>query len=127
MFARIYTGNNSWRDCDRNTKYIGLACHYQETVRFIIPVDDYKRKSADIIMFGVEWEIKCPHGSSKSTIGNQFRFASKQSKNIIVDTRRTKLEYETIVNKVLYEIKKRPAIKRVIRIDKFSKVVELQK
>ena len=104
-----------------------LARHYRETVEFLIPVDDYKRKSADIIMLGVEWEIKSPHGASKSTIGNQFRFASKQSKNIIIDTRRTKLEYESIVSKVLFEIKKRPAIKKVILIDKFEKVIEIQK
>ena len=104
-----------------------LAHHYQETVEFLIPVDDYKRKSADIVMLGVEWEIKCPHGASKSTIGNQFRFASKQSKNIVLDTRRTKLEYDIIENKVQIEIKKRPAIKRVILIDKLEKVIEIQK
>ena len=104
-----------------------LARHYKETVEFIIPVDDYKRKSADIVMLGVEWEIKCPHGASKSTIGNQFRFASKQSKNIILDTRLTKLGYESIESRVHIEIKKRPAIKRVILIDKFEKVIEIQK
>ena len=37
-----------------------LALHYRTTVEFIIPIDDYKRKSADIIMNGVAWEIKCP-------------------------------------------------------------------
>ena len=104
-----------------------LARHYQETVEFIVPVDDYKRKSADIVMLGVEWEIKCPRGASKSTIGNQFRFASKQSKNIIIDTRRTRLDYESIKNRVLFEIKKRPAIKKVIIIDKSDKVIEIQK
>ena len=109
-----------------DTAYI-LARHYQATVEFLIPVDDYKRKSADIVMLCVEWEIKCPHGASKSTIGNQLRFASKQSKNIIIDTRRTKLEYESIENRVLFEIKKRPAIRRVILIDKFEKVIEIKK
>ena len=37
-----------------------LSRHYETIVEFIIPVDDYRRKSADIIMLGVEWEIKCP-------------------------------------------------------------------
>jgi len=104
-----------------------LARHYQDTVEFLIPIDDYKRKSADIIMLGVEWEIKCPHGTSKSTIGNQFRFASKQSKNIIVDTRLTRLDYMSIENSVLYEIKKRPTIKKVILIDKHKNVIEIKK
>ena len=53
-----------------------LARHYQTTVKFIVPVDDYKRKSADIVMLNVEWEIKCPTGKSKYTIQEQFRRAS---------------------------------------------------
>jgi len=104
-----------------------LARHYQNTVEFLIPVDDYKRKSADIVMLGVEWEIKCPYGASKSTIGNQFQFASKQSRNIILDTRRTKLDYESIKKRVLVEIIKRSTIKKVVLIDKFEKVVEIKK
>ena len=102
-----------------------LARHFQCTIEFLIPVDDYKRKSADIVMLGVEWEIKCPIGKSKYTIQEQFRRASKQAKNIIIDMRRTKLEYESIEKSVLFEIKKRPYIKRVILIDKFDKVVHV--
>jgi len=102
-----------------------LARHYQSTVEFLVPVDDYKRKSADIVMLGVEWEIKCPKGMSKYTIQDQFRRASKQAKSIIIDTRRTKLEYEIIERSVLFEIKKRPYIKKVVLIDKLEKVVEI--
>ena len=105
---------------------LALSRHYKTTVEFLIPVDDYKRKSADIVMLGVEWEIKSPYGASKSTIGNQFQFASKQSRNIILDTRRTKLDYESIKKKVLVEIKKRSSIKKVILIDKFEKIVEIK-
>ena len=103
-----------------------LSSHYQIDIEFIIPVDDYKRKSADILMFNVAWEIKGPVGNSKSTIGNQFKFASKQSKNIVLDTNHTKLDYDFIVKKVQFEIKKRPAIKKVILIDKSKKVVEFK-
>jgi len=104
-----------------------LARHFHTTVQFLIPVDDYKRKTADIIMLGVQWEIKSPVGDSKSTIGNQFQFATKQSRSIILDTRRTKLDYENIVKKVDIEINKRSSIKRVILIDKFGKIVEIKK
>jgi hypothetical protein len=107
-----------------------LARHYQETVEFLIPVDDYKRKSADIVMLGLEWELKCPIGASKATIENQFRRASKQAKNIIIDTRRTKLEYEIIEKRILFELNARPSMKKVnkvILIDKFKKVLEISK
>ena len=104
-----------------------LARHYQTVVEFLVPVDDYKRKSADIIMLGVAWEIKCPNGDSRSTIGNQFRNASRQAKNIILDSRRTKLEYEIIEKRVILEANRRTAIKKVILIDKFDKVIEIKK
>jgi len=104
-----------------------LAYHYQCAVEFLISVDDYKRKTADIMMLGVEWEIKCPIGVSKSTIRNQFRRASGQSKCIIIDLRRTKLRKNSIVKEVLYQIRERPYIKKVILIDKSKKVIEIQK
>ena len=91
-----------------------LSRHFQCTVEFLIQVDEYKRKTADIVMLGVEWEMKSPIGNSKSTIGNQFSVASRQSRNIIIDTRRTSLVYEMIEKKVLFEMKKRPNTKRVI-------------
>ena len=104
-----------------------LARHFQTTVEFLVPVDDYKRKSADIVMLGIQWEIKCPKGNSKSTIGAQFRRASRQSKNIVLDTRRTKLEYERIERQVVIEAKQRPSINRVVLIDKSENVIEIQK
>ena len=103
-----------------------LARHYKTAVQFLIPVDDFKRPTADIVMNGVGWELKCPEGSSKFTIQHQFRRASKQSKNIIIDTRRTKLDYETIVNRVQHELLKRPYIRKIILIDKSEKIVELK-
>jgi len=104
-----------------------LAQHFKCTVAFLTPIDDYKRKTADIVMQGVLWEIKSPIGTSKSTIGNQFRVASKQARNIVIDTRRTSLEYDSIEKAVLFELKNRPSVKRVILIDKNDKVLAFQK
>jgi len=104
-----------------------LAQHFQTVVEFIVPVDDYKRKSADIKMLGTEWELKCPMGASKSTIENQFRRASKQSRNIVIDTRRSKLDYQTIENRVLFELKKHPSINRTILIHDLEKIIEILK
>jgi len=104
-----------------------LAQHYEDTVEFIMPVDDYKRKTPDIRMLGVEWEIKSPKGKSKSTIGTQISRASKQACNIIIDTRHTKLKYEKIEKSVKMELKKRHTIKRVILINKAKKIVEYYK
>ena len=104
-----------------------LAQHYQTVVQFLIPVDDYMRKSADIVMLGVEWEIKCPRGASRSTISNQLRWATKQARSVIIDTRHTKLEYDGIEKKVRFEANRKSTIKRAILIDKSGKVVEIKK
>ena len=104
-----------------------LARHYRTTVEFIMPVDDYMRKSADIIMLGVEWEIKCPQGKSKSTIGNQFRNASRQAKNIIIDSRRTKLKYDKVEKQVIFEANQRTVLNKVILINKKGKIIEIKK
>ena len=103
-----------------------LARHFQCAVEFLTLVDDYKRKTADVMMLGVAWEIKCPIGESKSTIRNQFRRASKQSKCIVIDARRTKLKHNIIEKEILFQINERPYIKKVLLIDKFENVIEIQ-
>jgi len=102
-----------------------LARHYRTTVEFIVPLDDYMRKSADIKMLGVAWEVKSPKGASKSTIGTQFRRASLQAKNIVLDTRRTKLEYSKIEKQVIIEAKQRTTLNKVILINKSGQVIEI--
>jgi hypothetical protein len=107
-----------------------LANHFQCTVEFLVPIYDYKRKTADILMLGTEWEMKCPTGASKATIENQFRKISRQARNIVIDTRRTALEYETIEKRVLFELKNRPSMKKInrfIMIDKSKNVIEIKK
>ena len=104
-----------------------LAHHYQTTVKFLVPIGDYKRKSPDILMRGVIWELKSPKGDSKTTIGTQFRRGSMQAKNIVLDSRRTKLKYEIIEKQAIIEAKQRTNLNRVILIDKFGKVVEIKK
>ena len=101
-----------------------LALHYETTVEFIMPIDDYKRKTPDIKMLDLEWEIKTPIGNSKSTIQKQFRRASKQANNIIVDTRHTKIKFEKIEVTTLQELKKRHSLKKVILIKKPKIILE---
>jgi predicted phage-related endonuclease len=103
-----------------------LARHYQCDVEFLIPVDDYLRTSPDILMRGVEWEIKCPKGKSRYTIQEQFKRASRQAKSIIIDSRRTKLKYDGIEKQVIFEAERRKSINRIILINKSGKVVEIK-
>ena len=69
-------------------------------IMFIPPSAIPGQHRPDILMDGVEWEIKCPEGSSKRTIENNMRKAIKQSCNIIFDLRRIKLSEAQAINQL---------------------------
>ena len=60
-------------------------------ISFIKPSNIKDDHRPDILMDGIEWEVKCPQGSSKRTIERLYRTAAKQSKFIIFDLRRSSL------------------------------------
>ena len=72
----------------------------------------------DVFMDGVEWEIKCPEGSSKRTIENAIRTAVRQSKSIIIDLRRIQLSDSSSVSNLGKEFNGRKYIKRIYVIRK---------
>ena len=43
-----------------------LANHFQCTIEFLVPIDDYKRKTPDFKMLGIEWELKSPYSLAKT-------------------------------------------------------------
>ena len=55
---------------------------------FIVPSNIPEVYRPDIVMDGIEWEIKSPIGKSRRTIEKNFHKAALQSKNIIFDLRR---------------------------------------
>jgi hypothetical protein len=106
-----------------------LAEHYKCVVEFIIPLDDYKRKTPDIVMNGVVMEIKSPTGKSRQhTIKYQFDRAMKQHTNsLVLDGRRTKLRDDFIEKQIRHELTIRHRIKQVVFINKVGKVLEFKK
>ncbi|MDR1271395.1 MAG: hypothetical protein LBK04_00115 [Clostridiales Family XIII bacterium] len=104
-----------------------LARHFSCTIEFLLPVDDYKRKTADLTMDKLEWEIKSPQGHSKSTVHHKISRASKQSKYIVFDGRRTSLSDEILQRRIRVELKERRSIKRILFITKSSNVLEIMK
>jgi hypothetical protein len=102
-----------------------VAKHYDTVIEFLRPVEGYKIKTADFVMNGLMWEIKSPIGNSKLTVSRQFKIASKQSKFIVFDSRRTKLSDDFIEKQIRFEITKRTTIKKVIFIKKSAEILEL--
>lgn len=79
----------------------------------------------DIRMDGVEWEIKCPLGSSKRTIENNFRNAVMQSKYLIFDLRRIKVPQEQCLSQLEREYYARPYLQRLLIIRKDGVLIDL--
>ncbi len=105
-----------------------VAAHFDCVIEFLVPLDDYKRKTPDIVMNGVIWEIKSPTGNSKHTVRNQFDRATAQHvSGLVFDARRTKLADDVLQKAILRELAMRHRIKRVIFIGKDSKVLEIKK
>lgn len=94
-------------------------------VELIPPV--LERKTPDIKMGGLFWEIKRPTANSKYTIQHAFKAALKQSSNIIFDLRSSKLHQEQAkhkAEKIFYDSKN---AKRLLIILKSQKMLEYKK
>jgi hypothetical protein len=103
-----------------------LAKHYICIVEFLQPVAGYKTKTPDIVMNGIMWEIKSPTGNSKkSTVEYQFK-GLKQSRNLVLDGRRTKLSDTFIKAQTQQEIARHTRVGRIILIAKSGAVIELR-
>lgn len=85
---------------------------------FLKPSNNPQTHTPDILMDGVEWEMKSPQGDSKRTIESNFRKAVAQSKYIIFDLRRTKLSEKLCITQLEKEFKARKYLKRLYVICK---------
>ena len=94
---------------------------------FIRPSSIPGQKRPDIVMDGLEWEIKCPTGRSKRTIENNIVAAEKQSSCIIIDLRHIKLPEKFCILQIerLFDHKSR--IKRILVITKGLNLLEYPK
>ena len=93
-------------------------------IEFIPPSSIPNQHRPDILMDGVEWEIKCPEGSSDRTIENNIRKAEKQSHNVIIDLRRIKLSEKKCISQIEKNYNTKPGIRRILVITKGLELIE---
>ncbi|HSX30720.1 MAG TPA: hypothetical protein VLE99_02285 [Candidatus Saccharimonadales bacterium] len=102
-----------------------LAKHFRCIVEFLQPSAGYKMKTPDIVMNGLMWEIKSPTGASrKLTIQRQFK-GLKQSRNLVIDGRRTQLDDAFIQKQIVLEMSRHSRVGEVLFISKLSLVIKL--
>ena len=93
-------------------------------IEFIPPSNSPNMHTPDFMMDGVAWEVKCPQGKGKRTIENNFRSATKQSRNIIIDLRRIRLDESICIPQIERELNGRPYIKRLWAIRKNGSLID---
>ena len=101
-----------------------IADYFQSDIQFIRKTssrtpDFYILKTYQL------WELKSPLGNGKRTIANNLREASKQSRNIILDLSRCKMNNSVALSRIRGFLSSGDAhINRLIVIDKSRKIID---
>ena len=84
-------------------------------------------KTPDLRMNNIEWELKSPQGDGAKTIENILKKAAKQSKNIILDFSRIKMNGSHALSRTKYYLRSsKHGIKKLIIITKSHKIIDLK-
>ncbi|MCL2335458.1 MAG: hypothetical protein FWC57_05280 [Endomicrobia bacterium] len=100
---------------------------FGKDVEFLVPADKQHIKTPDIKMDGIYWEIKSPTGNSSRTIENTIREALTQSKSIILDLRRIKLDGNKAILQIKRNFELSRKIYRIIVICKDNSIVDIKR
>lgn len=92
-------------------------------IKFIPSCNSPGIHTPDIEMDGLEWELKSPQGSSKRTIENNFRKASKQSRNIIIDLHRIHVSEAKCILQIKKEFDNNTHVKKVIIVKQDNEMI----
>lgn len=95
-----------------------------KTIIFLKPSDIPNTHTPDIIIDGIEWEMKCPLGNSKRTIETNIRQAVKQSHHIIIDLRRIKVPEKVCLAQLEKLFYSRKDIRKLLIIKKNQELIE---
>lgn len=97
------------------------------TVEFIRRSEEYRTTSADVLIDGMEWEIKAPRSDKASSIDKNIRKALHQSKCVIFDSRRMKRIPDIAIEK---ELRKSASVLRSMRhllfVNRHGEVVDIK-
>lgn len=98
-----------------------LTSYFKCDVEFILRSN---HKTPDFLIRGVRWELKSPTGKGKHNIEHQMKAGIKQSSNIILDARRSKIHISKIRNELRNQLGHK-RIRRLVLIEKNKDIVEL--
>ncbi len=104
-----------------------LVEHYEKVISLIVPSYTPHNRNPDFMMDGVLWEMKSPQGKNLRTVEHAFKNAAKQSENIVIDLRRTKLATSSAVKLLEKRFNLSRHVKRLLVITREENVVDFRK
>lgn len=92
-----------------------------------LPTDDKRdAKSPDIVMNEEKWELKSPKTDKLSAVERNLKRATKQSGNIIIDSKRmSKLQDRTIQKFLISKYKQQKSIKNLFFVNRQRQVIDI--
>jgi len=96
------------------------------TVQFMVADQGYRRKTADVLIDGVAYEIKSPKADKLSAIERNLKRATRQSSNIIIDSRRmSKIHDTTIQSFLAQKLKQQKTIKMLLFVNRKHQIIDI--
>lgn len=116
----ITSGRKIWPHELRIAEILTLAGH---NIEFI---EESNLHTADILLDGMEFEIKSPKSANANSLEHLLKKALKQSANIIIDTSRMKNSRDDNTRKFLIaQARSRKQIKKLIMITKRGQIIDI--
>ncbi|MBQ3296589.1 hypothetical protein IJH01_00440 [Candidatus Saccharibacteria bacterium] len=94
----------------------------------LIPKSNKKGiRTADIVMDGLQWELKSPRGKGRWLLENTLKKANRQSPNIVIDLRRIKIHQDRCLQELEKQFYKSKGVKWLKVITKTKKIIDFKK
>lgn len=111
---------------DHELKTAHTLAQHGFTVEFVAVSNDHKAKTADVVIDGVLYEIKSPKTDKLSAVERNLKRATKQSGNIIIDSRRMSKLHDATIQKVLAQkLKQQKTIKKILFVNRKHQVIDI--
>ena len=101
-----------------------LANHFKTTVRVLPKSERFKEKSADFMIDGISYELKTPITSKISSLEKIIRLASRQSGNVVIDIRKSKIAEKRMIVLCKDRLLNIKRLKKIVLIVNNKKVLE---
>lgn len=122
---RIPAGVIVWQHELATAEALAAAGHIVE----FLPTDRRQdSKSPDIVIGSEKWEMKSPKTDKLTAIERNLKRATKQSGNIVIDSRRmSKLQDRTVQKFLVQKYQQQKTIKRLFFVNRKRRVIDISK